>query len=620
MLVSTEDDSMSEIVEHPQEEAPRQAPQKSEVEEDEQNEPAEMTALKLELSTLSTSYSSLQNTVQHLSAQLLDLKRVNNQLQEENESYNILLRERTITGQFDIRRTVGTKGSDEGSEEDDFDEDEDEDLNQADLTDHGSLRSMEKTPLDPVDELAEDMDSGVYGEQQDDDAEDASSTHSVHDRDRTRRQGRGGRRVAASSRSPAPKGESLANLPVAGPGLDLAAELGRAENSAILEGRVDPMDTRDQSIMNTKSKRPRRHTVDRNVSGSKPETGTDVDALRNEVKSLKDANKALSLYASKIIDRIIAQEGFEHVLAVDYDKSNPSSPVKSKQPAKNPPSVDNSPKKPRPQSAIFTRAFSNPDPDLSSQNINPTSPTTSNTPATVPLEQSATMKSQRRSLSFDWKSFSMFGSAEKKPEPNPNLRPLNLRPGSTSVVGARKLDTHEDEEDRKERERMNAVLKLMGIEKPETPTIASPIIKDSVSTGGTPNPQASEPTSPKPQASRFSFFRSRSTTSDNSSMNSGNSGNVSQTANANLTQEALERSEAESSLAALDEREKALSAEIAKGANGGFTELPSRRQRGEEWRSRRSKRSGESGSGSTVWSAGMSTHREAESEDEQARP
>ena len=83
---------MSEIVEHPQEEAPRQALQKSEVEEDEQNEPAEMTALKLELSTLSTSYSSLQNTVQHLSSQLLDLKRVNNQLQEENEIYNILLR------------------------------------------------------------------------------------------------------------------------------------------------------------------------------------------------------------------------------------------------------------------------------------------------------------------------------------------------------------------------------------------------------------------------------------------------------------------------------------------------------------------------------------------------
>lgn len=608
-----QDDTLSEIVDYPQEEAPTHPPEPSEAGSDEEHEPAEMTALRLELSTLSTSYSSLQNTVQLLSSQLLDLQRVNNQLQEENESYNILLRERTISGQFDIRRTVGTKGSDEGSEED-ASEDDELDAEDADHTDHGSLQSTERSTLDPVDELAEDMDSGVYGEQLDEGFDDASSSPSVHDRDRSRRLGRGGRRVATSSRSPVPKGESLANLPVAGPGLDLAAELGRAENSAILEGTVDPMNMRDQSVINTKSKRSKQISVDRVVSGNKPESG-DIDSLRNEVKSLKDANKALSLYASKIIDRIIAQEGFEHVLAVDYDKSNPSSPVKSKHAAKSPPSVNNSPKKARPQSAIFS-PFSSPDP---AQNAAPLSPA-SNASSALPSELTSTSKTQRRSLSFDWKSFSVFGSTEKKPEPNPNLRPLNLRPGSTTVVGARKLDTHEDEEDKKERERMNAVLKLMGIEKPETPTVASPSIKESISSGGTPNPQASEPTSPKPQSSRFSFFRSRSTTSENSSIHSGNSGNANQAANMNLTQEALERSEAESSLAALDEREKVLSAEISKGSNGGFTELPSRRQRGEEWRSRRSRRSGESGSGSTVWSAGMSTHREADSEDDQTRP
>jgi hypothetical protein len=99
--------------------------------------------------------------------------------------------------------------------------------------------------------------------------------------------------------------------------------------------------------------------------------------------------------------------------------------------------------------------------------------------------------------------------------------------------------------------------------------------------------------------------------SDNASANSANNSSP----NVNLTHEALERSEAETSLAALDEREKMLSAEIAKGSSGGFTELP-RRNRGEEWRSRRSKRSRESGSGSTVWSAGMSTHREGDSGDE----
>jgi len=57
------------------------------------------------------------------------------------------------------------------------------------------------------------------------------------------------------------------------------------------------------------------------------------------------------------------------------------------------------------------------------------------------------------------------------------------------------------------------------------------------------------------------------------------------------------------SLAALDAHEQSLSEEIAKGRPGGFTEPP--RGLGEEWRSRRSRRSG-GGSGSTVWSAGMS--------------
>ena len=55
---------------------------------DPENEPVEMTSLKLELSTLSTSYSSLQSTLILMQTQLVDLKRV----QEENEYYMILLR------------------------------------------------------------------------------------------------------------------------------------------------------------------------------------------------------------------------------------------------------------------------------------------------------------------------------------------------------------------------------------------------------------------------------------------------------------------------------------------------------------------------------------------------
>lgn len=44
------------------------------------------------------------------------------------------------------------------------------------------------------------------------------------------RTGRRSTRKGGSTRASSPKGESLADLPVAGPGLDLAAELGRAQN------------------------------------------------------------------------------------------------------------------------------------------------------------------------------------------------------------------------------------------------------------------------------------------------------------------------------------------------------------------------------------------------------
>lgn len=91
--------SPSVIAEEAEAEEEEPAPGPSEQEEvdvqadqAESYEPAEMTALRLELSTLGTSHASLQNTLQLLQAELVDLKRVNHELQDENESYNILLR------------------------------------------------------------------------------------------------------------------------------------------------------------------------------------------------------------------------------------------------------------------------------------------------------------------------------------------------------------------------------------------------------------------------------------------------------------------------------------------------------------------------------------------------
>lgn len=599
---------------------------------DPEQEPAEMTALKLELSTLSTSYNSLQSTLQLLQSQLVDLKRVNNELQEENESYNILLRERTLNGQFDVLKMGGTSIS-EASSADDEEADVDDNRDAESLLSRNTGRS---STLDRVEELAEEH------EQEQDPELDPSFKHESspeplqspepEDEESQARNARSRHSRKRSSVS-APRGESLANLPITGPGLDLAAELGRAENKDILEGRT-ALDN-DRSIINPKSKKSKKGADSNRKISSASEPGVehtpsdgDLAALRNEVKSLKDANKALSLYASKIIDRIISQEGFEHVLAVDFDKNaSPTTPQMQQQFTtfdslpKSPPPANPPQKKARPQSVFAS---------LTSSSAAPTTPTlppqerliTFGSPSTAasspqsnassPPTAAPSTRASRRSMSFDWKSFSMFGG-DKKSEPPANLRPLTLKAGAPPIItGARKLDNLEDDEDRRERERLNATMKLMGIEKPpSSPVPASPSMWKSFSSPGqqpTPVPMTatvSTPataTGPPPPSSRFSFFRRSTSTStnnsDTSSLNNSPRPSGSGFNTPNLTQEALERAEAENALAALDAQEKQLSAEMAKGAGGGFTEIT--RRSGDRRSSRRS------GSGSTVWSAGMS--------------
>ncbi|KAH9898069.1 hypothetical protein C8Q73DRAFT_755691 [Cubamyces lactineus] len=604
-------ESETDVEEQPTEVA---EPPKQDMNDPEQ-EPAEMTALRLELSTLSTSYNSLQSTLVLLQTQLNDLKRVNNELQEENESYNILLREKTLSGQFDVMRMGGTSSvPTEPSDSEAGDEDDGRDAE--------SLRSRTtaRSTLDPVDERAEEQ------PELDPQFQEEPLVPEPQDEDSARIPRRGGRRrtTSTASRSPAPRGESLANLPITGPGLDLAAELGRAENKDLLEGRTS-LET-DRSILNPKGKKGRKSETARKVSsmsegaaGLEPSGSlNDIETLRNEVKSLKDANKALSLYASKIIDRIISQEGFEHVLAVDYDKvaspttANATFTTFSNIPKSPNPANAQPPKKGRPQSAIFggsNPAASPPQERLTTfDDIRAAS--AANSPKTnSPPAPSASTRASRRSLSFDWSKFSMFGGKEEK-KPDAHLRPLTLKAGTNSVVtSARKLETEEDDEDRRERERLHATMKLMGIDKPASP--AMPLMGKSYSspageavrtpiTASTVTPGTGVPPTPS-TSSRFSFFRrANSVTSEPGSGRSSLHGSPHPgAATPNLTQEALEQAEAESTLAALDAHERQLSAEIAKGSPGGFTEIV--RRSGDRRSSRRS-----GGSGSTVWSAGMS--------------
>ena len=496
---------------------------------------------------------------------------MNQELQEENESYNILLRERTLTGQFDLSKRLNGAPSD-GTDDDS--------VARAMEDDSGSMRSTSRSLLDPVDETPEGgtMDFNLVNGFDIPDHDSVSSgprSDGHHARSP-------GNNIGSTSQSPT-RGETLADLPITGPGLDLAAELGRAENNF-----KDSYDS---------SGRRSRKAVERRPSNGGPQPV--VDALRNEVKALKDANKALSLYASKILDRIIATEGFEHVLAVDYsEKPEPATPTLISDP---PPAAS---KKPRPQSLMVGRTVSSSSDNYPSPMMSPTERLTTfdsiRAEAASPkiLPTPGTAKASRRSLSFDWKGFSMFGGSggDKKPEDS-NLRPLTLKTDGNSILGgARKLDTEEDDEDRRERERLNATMKLMGIEKPVDGL--TPIIER------TPSSSAATPTAPAP--SRFSLFR-RSTmittnkSSEQSSMKSASSNASSPYlggSKPNLTHEILEQAGVEDKIAQLDARERSMSVELANGGGSGFTEI--RRS------SRRGRRSDERSSGSTIWSAGMS--------------
>jgi hypothetical protein len=513
-----------------------------------------MTSLRLELSTLVTSHTSLQNTVSLLQVQLADLKRVNHGLQEENESYNILLRERTLNGQFDVMRQMAPGPGSTSSDEDGDSSDD----GSGSINGSGSyLGTVEEHPDETLDpEFDNNLGPDVEGERLGVEGAPGQTPRSRHGR----------KHGGLLPHSPKNRGESLADLPITGPGLDLAAELGRAENKDILEGDVDAPAVK-LSKRGKKGSSESRHGIE--PSGST----NDVDAMKSKIKSLEDANKALSLYASKIIDRIIAQEGFEHVLAVDYDAKSPEAT----------PSASDKHKRRASMFARSSNAVTSPQPERLTTFSSPPPP--NQNPPT------STANSKRRSLSFDWRALSLF-SGEKKTDPH--LRPLTLQAGQTTVTSAhqspasaRKLDNEEDEEDRRERERLNATMKLMGIEKPAAmqksltePAPArgpmSPVSPDGGSGASTP-------------ATRFTFFRRGSATPDTSL----------ETPSV-LTTEALAQAEAANALAALDAREKQLGLELERGSSGGFTEITRKPRRG------RASGGGSNASGSTVWSAGMS--------------
>jgi hypothetical protein len=350
--------------------------------------------------------------------------------------------------------------------------------------------------------------------------------------------------------------------------------------------------------------------------------------MRAENKALKDANKALSLYASKILDRIIGHGGFESVLAADGDAAER---------APMPPSSPSPMKKSRPQSMSFLRSLTGG--SSSSGSSDPPPPSTPAPSAPPPSQNSPskdsdtpTAKRARRGLSIDWSRISIWASPNASSDPSAAEQQSQPTPTQTqtSVVGtARKLDLPEDEEDRITRARLNAEMRLHGIEKeplepsgtilsstisitstdsapPSSITSSSASIRSTNSATASETPATTPTTSLKPRLPFFSRTSSSGSTSGSQAVAS-----TPEHAGPPLTSEALQQAEAEANFAAREARERALVEQMTKDPvkTTSFTEMPSVRpgsslsERHRRRKSGGSQQSARSGA-STLFSAG----------------
>ncbi|OCF38510.1 hypothetical protein I317_07715 [Kwoniella heveanensis CBS 569] len=454
----------------------------------------DLASLKDELASLNLSHLTVLAKLHTITKELHELKIANQELQEENEAWEYLVRERTLNG--NLGGQGGLLSAHYANEDSDYRDSGSEPPLSAGLENERDrktgLASLDEELEAEMDELHSDLEaqSPIF----EDDHAFATNLDGSKKRigngngllappSGSRRRGRKERTVSGGSVTDRGSGSE---------GLDLAAELCMADDKS-----------------------------DEGESGVSAKADYESTALRAEVKQLKEANKALTLYCSKIIDRIIAQEGFEHILSVDYktrragtrsgaSKSRPAlkdmtnadewgmtrSPVSEEPPTKSAESVTVIPeaalkveKKARPLS-MMVRAISGPAPTVQAQAQDSTAPPI---PQVDAANEAKTEKRARRGFSLDFRSLGFGSSSSSTPEHKSALKPLTLssrssttgpsaassssasaasasRSGTSASSAARKLDIHEeDDEDRKERHRMEATLKLMGIDRKTSP-------------------------------------------------------------------------------------------------------------------------------------------------------
>lgn len=232
------------------------------------------------------------------------------------------------------------------------------------------------------------------------------------------------------------------------------------------------LETSDSTDGNRESKRRERRR-------DRSEVLTDnVEELHKEVWSLRDANQALALYVNKILERIIAKEGYENVLAVDGDEKskmgtlrvtpNRSNSTRSRITAKDalsPPSIKTTSTKASRRisgsgllsfiggggGGAAAAAVETQDGD------EPKTPT--------PLSPSFASRAKRTTASIDWRALVGAGGPT-----SPSQQPWNDSIASKIGQGPRKISSSEEREDIhdvEEKEKIRQAMISHGIEVPD---------------------------------------------------------------------------------------------------------------------------------------------------------
>ncbi|GEM08376.1 hypothetical protein Rt10032_c05g2393 [Rhodotorula toruloides] len=438
-------------------------------------------ALRAQLDTLTTAHSSLSHTLRALQTEMADLKRVYQDLQEENESYEILLGERTLSGE--VSRTELFRKSFQWGE--------------SGIEGEGETAAYSGAfgfagGLEAVGEEAEEAELMLSSDE--DEGEDEQTDATGKDSDEVEKvllesKGTGtADSVAVPTESGRKRRKSRRSMQgsVSGVGgLDLAAELEAAQ-------KVDEMDEVDLERQKQREERRKKRMEEKEQKRQAAQDARRVSVaggtnqeLHDEIRRLHEENKALALYVSKIVDRVCSQEGFEKVLAVDF-RNTPKVRGASPGPPQAEPRL-------RPASVGFFRAApaATPSP-VATRKVEPSTPMSASSyttaPSATPLSANgmslSTPSGPRKSGGFGWESvssvfssFSRSTSATPSPSASAPMKPLVL------AENARKLELgeeYEDEEDRKERARIRQEMVQMGFDPPppsrlsRQPTTPSP--------------------------------------------------------------------------------------------------------------------------------------------------